>query len=94
MFNSFFSTLISHKNLQYIGINVDDETLTKEKHEVGLGNVDYAGFNDKGETVAGLARMDRDTCDLIPDAILHWILPERFTIEDSCTVPHAYVTVR
>lgn len=85
-------TLISNKNLQYIGINVDDETLTKEKHEVGLGNIDYAGVNENNEVLVGLAKMDRDTCDLIPDPVLHWKIPQRWSIEDGCTIPHAYTS--
>ncbi|GJQ69352.1 hypothetical protein Trydic_g6479 [Trypoxylus dichotomus] len=84
------SALIASKNLQYIGINVNDETLTKENHEVGLGNIDYVGYDDKRELIMGLAKMDNDTCDLIPDPILKWKVPEGLTAEDGCSIPHAY----
>lgn len=80
--------------MQYIGINVDDETLTQEKHVVGLGNIDYAGVDAKGENIVGLANLDPDTCDFIPDPVLHWKIPEIWSLEDGCTIPHAYTTVR
>lgn len=82
-----------NKNLQMIGINVNDETLTKEKHEVGLGNIDYASTTSSGDIICGLAKMDVDTCDLIPDPILHWKAGTRWGLEEACSVPHAYATV-
>ncbi|XP_071051537.1 fatty acid synthase-like [Onthophagus taurus] len=82
---------IAAKNVHFLGINANDETLTNEKHEIGLGNIDYSGVDAK-DRIMGVAKMDVDTCNLIPDDILHWKIPEKWSMEDGCSIPHAYIT--
>lgn len=85
---------IKNKVVNCIGINLRDETLGVECAKNELGNVDYAGVTSTGQRVMGLARFDKDICKLIPDPILCWDIPQRWSFEDAATIPHAYVSVR
>ncbi|RZB84952.1 fatty acid synthase, partial [Asbolus verrucosus] len=85
------SNAIKNKIINYIGVNLKDETLLPEAEKVNeLGNVDYSGVTNNGQKVMGLARLDKDICKLVPDSILCWDVPEDWTIEDAATIPHAY----
>lgn len=83
---------MQNKTLNYIGINLRDETLlpsnVQKKDE--LGNIDYSGVTSSGQNVMGLAQLDRDVCKLVPDPILTWDIPESWKLEDAVTIPYAY----
>lgn len=89
------SNIIKNKTISYIGINLRDETLAPETYKPNeLGNVDYVGITSTGQKVMGLAQLDKDTCKLVTDDLLTWDLPDDWSQEDACTIPHAYTSVR
>ncbi|XP_017779765.1 PREDICTED: fatty acid synthase-like isoform X2 [Nicrophorus vespilloides] len=79
---------IGSGNLVYLGINSNDETL--HSTIAGLGNIDYSATTNNNKRIMGLARLDKDTYNLIPDDDLSWTIPDSWSMEDACTVPHAY----
>jgi hypothetical protein len=88
------SNAIQNKIVNYIGVNLRDETLlpaSEKKKE--LGNVDYSGVTTAGQKVMGLAQLNKDFCKLEPDPILSWEVPEHWTLEEAATIPHAYTSV-
>lgn len=90
-----FSNVIENKNIQFVSVNLLDETLLSENTDkVELGNIDYSGINSSGQKVMGLARLDKDTYKFVPDPVLSWKVPDGWTLEDAVTIPHAYVSVR
>ncbi|KAH0814014.1 hypothetical protein GEV33_008777 [Tenebrio molitor] len=87
------SNAIQNKIVNYIGVNLRDETLlpaSEKKKE--LGNVDYSGVTTAGQKVMGLAQLNKDFCKLEPDPILSWEVPEHWTLEEAATIPHAYTS--
>ncbi|CAH0563662.1 unnamed protein product [Brassicogethes aeneus] len=87
------SNIIKNKTISHIGINLKDETLNPELYIPNeLGNVDYSGVTSTGQRVMGLAQLDKDTCKLITDDLLTWEVPESWSLEDACTMPHAYAS--
>lgn len=90
-----FSNVIENKNIQFVSVNLLDETLLPESTDkVELGNIDYSGINSSGQRVMGLAHLDRETYKFMPDPVLSWKTPDGWTLEDAATIPHAYVSVR
>ena len=89
------SAAIRNKVINYIGVNLKDETLLPvSERKTELGNVDYSGVvATSGQKVMGLAQLDRDECKLVPDGTLSWDVPEGWNLEDAATIPHAYVSV-
>lgn len=86
--------MIEQKSINYIGVNVLDETLLpKEDVSVELGNIDYSGVTSSGQPVMGLSRLDLESYKLIPDPVLTWPVPEDWSLEDAATVPHAFCGV-
>lgn len=88
------SNAMKNKVINYIGINLKDETLlppNEKKNE--LGNIDYAGVTNSGQKVMGLAQLDTDLCQLVPDSVLSWDVPEKWSLEEAATIPHAYASV-
>lgn len=80
--------------MEYIGINANDETLLlDDKYDPKLGCIDYAGVTSTGKRIMGLVQMDINSYKMIPDSILSWNIPERWSMEDAATVPYAYVLV-
>lgn len=86
--------MIEQKSINYIGVNVLDETLLpKEDVSVELGNIDYSGVTSSGQPIMGLSRLDLESYKLTPDPILTWPVPEDWSLEDAATVPHAFCGV-
>lgn len=91
---SISNNTINNRVIDYIGINLKDETLlplNEKKNE--LGNIDYSGVTTAGQKVMGLAYLDKDECKLIPDSVFSWDVPEGWSLEDAATIPHAYISV-
>ncbi|EEZ97866.2 fatty acid synthase [Tribolium castaneum] len=87
------SNAIKDKVINYVGINLKDETIlpvSEKKKE--LGNIDYSGVGTNGQKVMGLAQLDTDLCQLVPDSILSWNVPDKWSLEEAATIPHAYVS--
>ncbi|KAJ8980787.1 hypothetical protein NQ317_004788 [Molorchus minor] len=88
----FSTTIIKNKTINYIGLNLRDETLNPaipKRDEVG--NIDYSGVTSSGQRVMGLAKLDKDTMGLNAEPLFCWEIPEWWTLEDGASVPHAYV---
>lgn len=91
----YFSNVIDQKCINYIGVNVLDETLLqKEDVKVELGNIDYSGVTNSGQQIMGLSRLDLETYKLVPDPVLSWLVPEEWSLEDAVTIPHAFCGVK
>ncbi|KAK4881873.1 hypothetical protein RN001_005192 [Aquatica leii] len=87
------SNIIDNIRIDYVGVNIFDETLDLERKPTAqLGNIDYSGVTSSGEEIMGLAKYDTEFCKFHLDPILKWKIPSIFTMQDSATVPHAYVT--
>ncbi|KAF5305398.1 hypothetical protein FQR65_LT07724 [Abscondita terminalis] len=85
------SNIIEDIRIDYIGLNVLDETLVLEgETKADLGNIDYAGVTSTGEEVMGLAKYDTEYCKFHFDPILRWKIPYAFSMQDGATIPHAY----
>ncbi|KAJ8922067.1 hypothetical protein NQ315_008708 [Exocentrus adspersus] len=87
------STIIKNKTINYISVNLKDETINPAKPKRNeVGNVDYAGVTNTGQPVLGLARLDKENNQLVPDPVFTWDIPEHISMEDGATIPHAYVS--
>lgn len=90
----FTSNVIKGKEVNYVGINLRDETINVKSIKTNvLGNIDYSGLYEKKNRVMGLATLDKDCWQIIPDTILTWNVPEWINLEDAATIPHAYTSV-
>ncbi|KAJ8961709.1 hypothetical protein NQ318_021309 [Aromia moschata] len=90
--DQFNSNLLKNKTINYIGLNLRDETLNPKipkKNEVG--NIDYSGVTSSGKNVMGLAKLDPDTMQLNAEPLFSWEVPERWCLEDGATAPNAYI---
>ncbi|KAF2906137.1 hypothetical protein ILUMI_00041, partial [Ignelater luminosus] len=84
--------IIDDARIDYLGINVKDETLTlTSERSLQLGNIDYSGITNWGERIMGLASLDLESCKLVPDPVLWWNIPGRCSLEDGATMPYAHV---
>ncbi|KAF5286879.1 hypothetical protein FQA39_LY00412 [Lamprigera yunnana] len=87
------SNIIDNTRIDYLGINVLDETLNFEVDiKAELGNIDYSGVISSGEEVMGLAKFDKEFSNFVLDPILKWKTPSMWSFEDAATAPHAYTT--
>lgn len=80
--------------LQYLSLNLGDDTidpLIEVKNTIG--NLDYSGIDERGNRVMGLAHLDQDTSQIRVDPIFKWEVPTNWALQDSATVPHAYLSV-
>nr|CAH7755304.1 unnamed protein product [Callosobruchus chinensis] len=87
------TNMLRNKTIHYLGVNLKDETLNPAKPKKNyVGNIDYAGVTSSGERVMGLAYLDENTSQLIDDPVFQWTVPDRCSLEDAVTLPHAYVS--
>ncbi|KAF2906136.1 hypothetical protein ILUMI_00040 [Ignelater luminosus] len=86
------SNVVGNISMEYIGINACDETLLLgDKYDQELGSIDYAGITSSGKRIMGLAQMNVNLHKLIPDSVLSWDIPQKWSMEDAATVPYAFV---
>ncbi|XP_066247499.1 fatty acid synthase-like [Euwallacea similis] len=90
--NRFTNGVIKDKTIEYIGLNLRDETInpaTERPQQLGL--LDYSGTSNR-QKIMGLATLNKNSSTLDLDPILQWPIPEAWSLEDSATVPYAYAT--
>lgn len=91
---NIFYSLVKDTNIEYIGVNLLDETKTNKPNQKNeLGNIDYGGTTKTGESVIGLASFDYDTSEIVFDPILKWNVPVSVSLQNAVSIPHAYATV-
>ncbi|CAH2007391.1 unnamed protein product [Acanthoscelides obtectus] len=87
------TNVLRNKTIKYLSVNLKDETLNPAKVKKNyVGNIDYSAVTSSGERVMGLAYLDENSSQLVDDPIFQWTVPERCSLEDAATLPHAYVS--
>lgn len=79
--------------IQYVSLNLSDETIDPSIEKYTFKNVDYSGVDSSGKEVMGLAQIQDDSPDLMIDPIFKWEFPENCALSSAATIPHAYLSV-
>lgn len=79
--------------IQFISLNLEDETINPLIKDNTVGNIDYSGIDSDGNRIMGLARFDEDSSEIMVDPIFKWIVPESWSLNEAATVPHAFLSV-
>lgn len=82
-----------NRTIQYISLNLEDETINPSIKDNTVGNIDYSGIDSDGKRIMGLARIDEGSSEIKLDPIFQWELPEKWSLIEGATVPHAFLSV-